>query len=187
MKKILIAIATLGVIAGLSACKDDDETTWDKYSDWRELNDNWLDEMQNRRNADGTPYYTKLVPAWNPGAYVLIHYFNDRSETADNLTPLYTSVVDVRYIGRDCQGVGFDSSNYVNTYGKLGIQRFACNSTIQGWSIAMEDMHVGDTAEIIVPYGAAYGASSSGSVKPYSNLQFFIRLADIYKYEANPN
>lgn len=184
MKKILLTIATIGLLAGFAACKsDDDETTWDKYADWRELNDNWLTDMQNRRNPDGTAYYTKLVPTWNPGIYVLIHYFNDRAETAGNLSPLYTSTVDVRYIGRDCQGVGFDSSTYVNTYGD-GIQRFACNSVIQGWSVALQDMHVGDSVELIVPYQAGYGSSTGMAVKPYSNLQFFLRLADIYKYEA---
>ena len=187
MKKILIFIAVFASLGLLSACHDEENTTWDTYTEWRELNDAWLREMQAKLDVDGKPYYETLIPAWNPSAMILIHYFNDRSETAGNLSPLYTSVVDVRYVGRNCEGVGFDSSTLVNTYDKLGIQRFACNGTIQGWSIALMDMHVGDTAEIIVPYGLAYGASTAGSILPYSNLQFNLRLDDIYRYEAAAN
>ncbi len=184
MKNLLI-ILSLAVMAGVVvSCHDDDQqSTWDEYADWRELNDAWVKEMQARRNPDGSPYYQQLMPAWNPSTFVLIHYFNDRSLTENNLSPLYTSVVDVRYVGRDCEGAGFDSSTLATEYGP-GIQRFACNSTIQGWGIALQDMRVGDTCEIIVPYGAAYGAVSTGKIKPYSALRFNLRLADIYRYEA---
>lgn len=186
MKKIFILIAIIGTLAAVSACHDDNQTTWDEYADWRELNNEWLKEMQHRLDENGNPYYRTIIPAWNPGTFVLIHYFNDRKETEGNLSPLYTSVVDVRYRGYNCRGIGFDSSDLVNRYGKLGIQRFSCNGTIQGWGIALQDMRVGDTAEIIVPYGAAYGAANNGTILPYSNLRFNLRLEDIYKYEASP-
>jgi len=172
------------MICAAAACDDDDQqTTWDEYTVWREQNDAWVAEMAALRNPDGTPYYQKLVPAYNPAATVLIHYFNDRSATEGNLSPLYTSVVDVRYVGRDCTGAGFDSSTLNTQYGP-GIQRFAVNGTIQGWGIALQDMRVGDTCQIVVPYGLAYGASSSSAIKPYSALQFNLRLEDIYLYEA---
>lgn len=185
MKKLLLII-TVATLAGVfAACNDDDnQSTWDTYADWRELNDAWIKEQQARRNPDGTPYYTQLVPSWNPSTFILIHYFNDRALTEGNLSPLYNSTVDVRYVGRDCQGAGFDSSTLATAYGP-GIQRFACNGVIQGWSIALMDMRVGDTCEIVVPYGAGYGASVSGTLKPYSALQFNLRLADIYAYETN--
>lgn len=183
--KNLLLIITLALLAGIAAaCHDNEQqTTWDEYADWRELNDAWILEQQSLTNPDGTPYYTKIVPAWNPSTFILIHYFNDRALTAGNLSPLYTSVVDVRYVGRDCTGAGFDSSTLATAYGP-GIQRFACNGTIQGWSIALQDMRVGDTCQIIVPYGAAYGAQSTGTIKPYSSLLFNMRLTDIYSYEG---
>ena len=98
MKKILIFIAVFASLGLLSACHDEEKTTWDTYTEWRELNDAWLREMQAKLDVDGKPYYETLIPAWNPSAMILIHYFNDRSETAGNLSPLYTSVVDVRYV-----------------------------------------------------------------------------------------
>jgi FKBP-type peptidyl-prolyl cis-trans isomerase FklB len=48
------------------------------------------------------------------------------------------------------------------------------------------DMRCGDTAEVVVPYGLAYGSQDRGTIKPYSNLQFNIRLVDIPNYETIP-
>lgn len=187
MKKILWIIGAVLAIPFLGACSDDDnDINLDSYSEWREQNEVWLKEMANKKNPDGTPYYHTVVPAWNPGAYILMHYFNNRSETVGNLSPLYTSMVDVRYVGYNCEGEPFDSSTIDNSYGKLGIRRFVCNQVIQGWSIALMDMRVGDTAEVIVPYEIAYGTTNLGTILPYSNLRFNIRLEDIYRYEANP-
>ncbi len=186
MKKLLALISCATVLGlGFSACNDDDDTyNLSDYQDWRKQNDAWVAEMQQRKNPDGTPYYQTVVPAWNPNVFILMHFFNDRAETAGNLVPLYTSTVDVRYIGHNCEDEPFDSSYNVNVYGKPGISRFACNGVIDGWAIALENMHVGDTAEIIVPYNVAYGVSYTGTILPYSSLRFNLRLDDIYKYEA---
>ncbi len=191
MRKLIFFIAVTAMSLSIfSACKDDDEkNSYDlkDFQEWRKQNDDWVAEMQQRKNPDGTPYYTTLIPAWNPGIFILIHYFNDRSETEGNLTPLFTSTVDVRYQGFTCEDERFDSSNLVNRYGKLGIARFGCNSVVQGWSVALENMRVGDTAEIIVPYEAAYGTSYTAALLPYSSLRFNLRLEDIYRYEAPNN
>lgn len=168
-------------------CSSEEQTTWDKYRDWREFNQSWLADQQDLRNPDGTPYYKVVVPDWNPGVYVLVHYFNDRTETAGNLSPLYTSTVDVRYEGRKCNGKMFDSSTD-NTTPAPGIFRVGLNKVINGWTIALTDMRVGDTAQVVIPYGLAYGQtgsmSSTDTILPYSNLQFNIRLVDIVNYET---
>lgn len=187
MKKILWIIGLMFTLPFLPACNsDDDEYDLSKFEPWKEQNEQWLKEMQARKNPDGTPYYQTVVPKWNPSAYILMHYFNDRSETADNLSPLYTSTVDVRYIGYNCEDEPFDSSATVSAYGKLGVARFQCNQVIPGWSIALMDMHVGDTAEIVIPYDIAYGTTNYGNILPYSSLRFNVRLEDIHTYEANP-
>lgn len=189
MKRIIpVIFACAAAMAFITTgCGDTDENAYDLslYTAWRAENDAWLKEMQARKNADGTPYYTTVIPAWNPQAFVLMHFYNDRSLTAGNLVPLYNSTVDVRYNAYTCDGERFDSSTLINSYGKLGIARFECNNTIQGWSIAMEQMHVGDTAEVIIPYNVGYGTQLSASLKPFSNLRFQIRLEDIYAYERN--
>lgn len=188
MKKFFLLISFAASLLAIFSCShDDNDIKLSDYDDWKLQNEEWLAELQNRKNPDGSPYYRIVTPVWDPTAYILIHYFNNRLETAGNLSPLYTSTVDVRYIGYDVNNEAFDSSTNITQYGTPGVARFACNGVIQGWTIAMEDMRVGDTAEVIVPYQVGYGASFSSSIKPYSNLRFNIRLVDIYRYQANPN
>lgn len=187
MKKILWLLAALIAVPFLPACNsDDDDVDLNSYKKWKQQNEDWVMQMQAKKNPDGTPYYQTVIPSWNPKAFVLMHYFNDRAETAGNLSPLYTSTVDVRYIGYNCQDEPFDSSSVETAYGKPGVRRFLCNQVIQGWSIALMDMHVGDTAEIIIPYEIAYNTTYTGTILPYSSLRFNVRLEDIYRYEANP-
>lgn len=167
------------------SCGDDVKTTWEEYAEWRESNEQWLTEQAARTNADGTPYYKKVSPDWNPGAYVLIHYFNNRSETEGNLSPLYTSTIDTRYFLHLYNGTACDSS-VLSTDPAPGIFRTRLNETVQGWAMALSDMRCGDTAEVILPYGVAYGSQNLGTIPPYSNLRFNIRLVDIPYYEAPP-
>lgn len=164
----------------ISSC--DTEDTWDDYKEWREANQAWLVEQTNLTNPDGTPFYTKISPAWYPQSGVLIHYFNDRSLTAGNLQPLVNSTVDVKYIGRLYNNVAFDSS-FTQTANGDSIFRTQPTNTIVGWQIALTDMRVGDSARVIIPFMEAYGTQTSTSIPPFSNLSFDIKLVDIYRYE----
>lgn len=183
MKTRLIIPVALAALA-LHACSSSDTDVSDlsQYKEWRAQNDAWVASLMKKTNPDGSPYYITRVPDWNPGNFVLMHYFNDTTLTAGNYVPMYTSVVDVIYEGYTCLDSIFDSSKNVNTYGRSGVQRFACNRTIQGWGIALENMHVGDTCEVIVPYQAGYGATVTSSLKPYTSMRFNMRLVDIYSY-----
>lgn len=190
MRKFLYSLLSAAAVASaLVSCNSDEKTTAELYAEYHNANQAWLEEMQAKKDSLGLPYYKTLVPAWNPGAYVLIHYFNDRKETEGNLSPLYTSIVDVRYEGRRYNGTLFDESTN-NTTPAPGIFRTQLNSVISGWTIALSDMRCKDTAEIIIPYQFAYGeqgAFNADTILPYSNLRFNVRLVDIYKYEASTN
>lgn len=181
MKKLLYTtLSAIVFVSIMISCNDD--STWDDYQEWREVNQSWLEEQQLLKNADGTPYYTNIAPAWYPKSGVLIHYFNDRALTAGNLQPMITSTVDVKYIGRFYNDAAFDSS-YTQTANGDSIFRTQPINTIVGWQIALTDMRVGDSARVVVPFMEAYGVSSTGSIPPFSNLVFDIKLVDIYKYE----
>lgn len=180
MKKIYLLIIPVIVFIVVS-CKVESDT-WEKYSGWRNDNITWLMEQELKKNSDGTPYYTKLVPSWDDQAYVLIKYFNDTMLTKDNLKPLYTSTVDVKYIGRLYNDEPFDSS-YNNTTPADSIYRTKLTKVIGGWVIAMEHMHIGDSCEVLIPYPQAYGRDSRGIIKPYSALRFNIKLVGIPGYE----
>ena len=181
MKKLIFLIAATVAAGGVfSACSDDNsKSTWDAYADHREANEKWFAEQEMLTNPDGTPYYTRVAPAWNPGAIVLMHWFNDRSETQDNLVPLITSTVSTRYIGRLYDDEPFDSST--NNTG--GIFTTRVSGVVEGWQIALLNMRVGDTCQIVFPYQQGYGATKSGKILPYSALRFNMRLTDIPAYE----
>lgn len=184
MRKILLLIpAIVALCISFASCTDDN--TWKDYQEWREANENWLREQQSILDDKGNLFYQRLIPKWNKSAYVLIHYFNDRSKTEGNLSPLFTSTVNVKYIGRLYNGVAFDSSYVNKTYGDSIFQTKA-GDVIDGWAIALEDMRVGDSARIIVPQAQGYGSASQGSIPPYSALQFDIKLVDIPYYEVKP-
>lgn len=171
------------IVAIAFGCSTGDDSAWEEYADWRDANISWFNEQQNRTNADGSKYYTTLVPDWDTSNCVLIHYFNDRKLTEGNLSPLYTSTVDVKYIGHLYNGTPFDSSYTLTASYGDSIYRTRCNKIIQGWVVALEDMRVGDSCEVIIPYTMAYGSQDAGIIKPYSTLKFHIKLVDIPFYE----
>lgn len=169
---------------GAVACSTDDNNVWEDYENWRDANEAWILEQAARTNPDGSLYFDKVSPDWDPSQYILMHFFNDRSETAGNLTPYLTSTVDVKYIGRLYNDEVFDSSYTLTTYGD-SIYRTKPANVIQGWQIALENMHVGDSVEMIIPYRSGYGAADNGVIKPYSALHFNVKLVNVYALEKN--
>lgn len=173
---------------GFAACNSDDDNSssnyWSKYRDWREINNDYFQRMRDSIGPDGRLFYQVVFPKWNPAAEILVHFYNDRTLTEGNLTPMLTSTCDVRYYGQLYNGTPFDSSyNSVNA-----VRRFKPSQTIEGWSIALQQMRVGDTCEVIIPYSLGYGATMSrdGVILPYSALRFNLKLVDIPYYEIQP-
>ncbi|MCM1450260.1 MAG: FKBP-type peptidyl-prolyl cis-trans isomerase [Clostridiales bacterium] len=184
MKKILLIIPSLIAVLTLltqTSCGESNDT-WNDYALWRETNSNWLLDQGALLDDDGQAFYTRVVPQWNSSAYVYMHYFNDRSLTEGNLTPLYNSTVAVKYIGRLYNQEPFDSS--YRAVDSLFVTQLG--NVVSGWGIALQNMRVGDSARVVIPYEQGYGASSMGSIPPYSVLQFDIKLVDIPYYEAKP-
>ena len=179
MNKFLKHIVLGSLVFVAAACGDDDKNTWEEYADWREINEQWLSEQEALRGPDGLAVYTRVVPDWNSNAYVLMRWFNDREATKDNLSPFYTSTVDVKYIGRIYDDQAFDSS-YTSVTPGDSLFRTKVSGVIPGWAIALEKMRVGDSVEVLIPYASAYGSSSQGKlIKPYSALKFNIKLVNV--------
>ena len=179
----LLPVAFVAIAAMMSSsCKDDDPTTWELYQDWRQANVAFFEEQKYAMTPDGENVYTTLTPAWNTGAEILIKYLNDRSKTEGNLSPMLTSTVSVKYIGRLYNGTPFDSS-YVRTD---SLFQTGVNEVISGWTIALQYMRVGDSVRVIIPYDLGYGSQVTTAIPPYSTLMFDIKLADIVDYEIKP-
>lgn len=187
MKKLPF-LFILAITAIIMSCGSNDDSTWEDYAQWRESNISWFNEQKTRTNEDGSKYYNALIPDWDTSQCVLIHYFNDRKLTEGNLSPLYTSTIDVKYKGCLYNDEPFDSSYTLTASYGDSIYRTQCNNVIQGWVVALQDMRVGDSCEVIIPYNLAYGSQGTGGIiKPYSMLKFNIKLVDIPFYEIKEN
>lgn len=167
----------------LTACfKDDDEKIADDYAEWREANIAWFAE-QAARTQGGSNYYTTVTAPWDPAAQVLIHWFNDTALTRNNLKPKFSSMVDVKYYLRLYDGTPIDSSYLSNSPADSLFRCRLSSGVIEGWAIAVPRMHIGDSCRVIIPYIVGYGTTASGDIKPFSTLQFDIKLVGIPKYE----
>ena len=177
MKKLNRLPLLLGLLAlAFTSCQTEEEKTWNKFKDWRETNENWLTEQRL------TGQYQRIVPEWNQDIYILIRYLNDRSKTEGNLTPLYTSQCAVKYKGMLYDGTAIDSTYTLTD----SITTINPANVISGWLAALENMRVGDHAEVLIPYQAGYGSSEINEILPYSALKFDIELRGLYNYEVRP-
>lgn len=179
MKKLLYLPFIVASVCILSSCLGD---TPSEDAEWRDKNDAWMIEKEAETDANGQKVYTRINCEWDPNGYVLMKWHNDRSLTENNLSPIATSTVDVKYRVQNIDGLGLDSSYYRTTPAD-SIYRTVLNKNIQGWIIALGKMHVGDSCTVLIPYNQAYGINSQGSIKPYSNLVFDVKLVGIPAYE----
>ena len=184
MKKFpLFIMLALLIGAVLTSCVDSNS---DIDTTWRDANLKFYQEQMQLKDANGNPYYKLIVAPWDANAQVLVHWFNDPAETAENLSPLYTSTVDVKYRLTMYDGTPKDSSfNLTTQYGD-SIFRTKLTGVVSGWPIAITKMHIGDSCRVVVPHTQGYGIYDYGNIKGYSTLVFDIKLVGIPYYEAKP-
>ena len=177
--KRLFYMAVLAVVAMTTLVSCLGKGIFDEYKDWGETNEEWYEQQL----ASGL--YTKLVAPWDPSATTLIRWHNDTMLTRNNLKPLITSTIDVKYQLKLYNDTVVDSS-YDILLPADSVFRTQLNQNIEGWLIALTRMHVGDSCTVIIPYPQGYGSSKMSDVLvPYSTLIFDVKLVDIYKYKTN--
>ena len=114
--------------------------------------------------------------AQEPGVKALdkgIYYKVIKSGKPDAKRPTPNSVVICHYTGTLINGKKFDSSR--------GGAPLACRlrDLVQGWVIALQQMHVGDRWEIYLPAEMGYGQRSIPGIPGGSTLVFDIELIDV--------
>lgn len=168
-KTIVCAVLAAVLLPSMSSCLKSDV---DDYEEWREQNDAYI-------NTIDLNEYELVVPDWAPQNSVYMKWHNDRSLTAGNLKPLSSSTVDIKYELEDIEGTSLG-----NSYASAdSVYQSKPSSNILGMWIAMTNMHVGDSVTMIIPYPSGYGAQSTGSIRPYSNLIYRVKLKAIKAYE----
>jgi peptidylprolyl isomerase len=87
--------------------------------------------------------------------------------------PTRRSIVTVHYTGRTINGKKFDSSR-----GGTPLS-MRLSDLIDGWIIALQQMHVGDQWEVYIPADKGYGKFSQPGIPGGSTLVFDIELLGV--------
>ena len=90
------------------------------------------------------------------------------------VSPRPDNVVSVHYRGTLIDGREFD-----NSYERNCPEAFRLNQVIEGWQIALQQMHVGDKWVVCIPYTSGYGNRASGPIPAFSTLIFEVELLGI--------
>lgn len=91
----------------------------------------------------------------------------------DSVQPTRRSIVTAHYTGKTINGKKFDSS-------RGGVApAFRLSDLIEGWIIAMQQMHVGDKWEVYIPAEMGYGKFSQPGIPGGSTLIFEIELLGV--------
>lgn len=127
--------------------------------DYIKANKEWLEAKSKEEGVQALPggIYYKVLAQGN----------------ADGPTPGKRNIITAHYTGRTINGKKFDSS--------LGGVPLACRlcDLIEGWIIALQQMHIGDKWELYIPAEMGYGKFSQPGIPGGSTLIFEIELLGI--------
>ena len=90
------------------------------------------------------------------------------------VSPTVRSIVSVHYRGTLIDGKEFD-----NSYKRNYPEAFRLCDVIDGWQIALQQMHVGDKWIIYIPFEMGYGSKASGPIPAFSTLVFEVELLSV--------
>ena len=159
---------------GLVAGKDEVEGTVTGYHEWNNQNVADFEAAKLETDEEGNRVSRVRSANVDPSSCVLMHYYKRGTGT---VSPYSTSFVKVCYKGQLIDGTVFDDI-YQSPDNPMTAK---ISSLVQGWTVAMERMHVGDSCRVIIPQNLGYGSRSQGSIKPYSTLIFDIKLMEIVR------
>ncbi len=84
------------------------------------------------------------------------------------------SIVTCHYKGSLISGKVFD-----NSFNRSCPEAFRVNDLINGFQIALVNMHIGDKWEVYIPAEMGYGSRNSGDIPGNSTLVFVIQLLGV--------
>ncbi len=190
---LLIAMA-------LVSCSESDDTV-EEYPDWQNKNTTYFNNLYTSTKSaiDNGDTTWRVYKAWSmpkdtttyvsgPEDYIVVKVLEEGKGSG---CPLYTDVVKVHYQGRLLPstsypaGYVFDQS-YYGTYNEATAvaSELEVNNVVDGFSTALQHMHIGDHWQVYMPYQLGYGSSSNNTLIPsYSVLIFDIRLVSYERAE----
>ena len=152
----LLLLVILPTIAVYRLTKED--KTMSKR-DYIKANKDWLEAKSKEEGVKALPkgIYYKVLAEGN----------------ASSVQPTVRSIITAHYTGKTIDGKQFDSSR-----GGVPLACRLCD-LIEGWIIAMQQMHIGDKWELYIPAEMGYGKFSQPGIPGGSTLIFEIELLGI--------
>lgn len=157
-----------------TSCKD----SLDDISSWRLQNEN---AFKNYEKEEG--YEKVTIDGFAP--FVYVKWFEKVERNSKSVFPIETSRVVIHYqLSRIVGDTSIIETNYDNEAGTFfSLNRGASEQIIVGLRIALQNMLVGDEAEVIIPWFLAYGQHGGKSIRPYTALKYRVRLDEIIPEE----
>ena len=153
---ILLLLVILPTLAVYRLTKED--KTMSKR-DYIQANKNWLEAKSKEEGVKALPkgiYYKVLIEG-----------------NSSSVQPTVRSIITAHYTGKTIDGKQFDSSR-----GGVPLACRLCD-LIEGWIIAIQQMHIGDKWELYIPAEMGYGKLSQPGIPGGSTLIFEIELLGI--------
>ena len=101
-------------------------------------------------------------------------YYKVLEQGNGRTSPTVRSIVSVHYRGTLIDGKEFD-----NSYKRNYPEAFRLCDVIDGWQLALQQMHVGDKWIIYIPYEMGYGSKACAGIPAFSTLIFEVELLGI--------
>ncbi|MDD3037475.1 FKBP-type peptidyl-prolyl cis-trans isomerase [Bacteroides sp.] len=130
-----------------------------RKEEYKEKNLQFLSELSRQEGIYSLPYNI---------------YYRVLESGRGRISPNIRSIVTVHYKGSLMNGRVFD-----NSYERGCPEAFRLSDVIEGWQLALQQMHVGDKWIIYIPYTKGYGSRASGPIPAFSTLVFEVELLGV--------
>ena len=197
MKKyILLSLLFTQCLLLFTSCDETEEVN--KYADWRNRNEAFIDSLKSVYDAKTDPELIQIIPYAEKNYPI---YAKKLKTATSGETPLYTDSVTVYYRGMLINEAVFGAATtpryYTKLYQSLDVfdknfegeepnafespTKFFVNGVVAGWREVLQRMKVGERWEVYIPWQQGYGSSVSGTIPAYSTLIFDVNLVSIIK------
>lgn len=197
MKKyILLSLLFTQCLLLFTSCDETEEVN--KYADWRNRNEAFIDSLKRVYDAKTDPELIQIIPYAEKNYPI---YAKKLKTVTSGETPLYTDSVTAFYRGMLINEAVFGAATtpryYTKLYQSLDVfdknfegeepnafespTKFLVNGVVAGWREVLQRMKVGERWEVYIPWQQGYGSSVSGTIPAYSTLIFDVNLVSIIK------
>ena len=197
MKKyILLSLLFTQCLLLFTSCDETEEVN--KYADWRNRNEAFIDSLKRVYDAKTDPELIQIIPYAEKNYPI---YAKKLKTVTSGETPLYTDSVYTYYRGMLIDEAVFGAATtphyYTKLYQSLDVfdknfegeepnafespTKFFVNGVVAGWREVLQRMKVGERWEVYIPWQQGYGSSVSGTIPAYSTLIFDVNLVSIIK------